>query len=122
MKRITETDIVALRARAGRTPKPKTAPDIDGMPQLVGDSYKVTKESMDIITKAGQCKDAFYEFCKQADRSADYYKGNQWGDMVEVKDRFGCTKTITEEDYIKSQGRGGPVPRFALQVGGLLLR
>lgn len=105
MKRLTETDIVALRARAGRTPKPKTKPDMDGMPQLVGDEYKVTADSLDILTKAGQCKDAFYSFCEQADRSANYYKGNQWGDLVEVKDRFGCTKTITEEEYIKSQGR-----------------
>jgi len=71
----------------------------------VGDSFKVTKESLDIISYAGQCKSAFEAFCRQADRSADYYKGNQWGDKVVIKDRFGCEKTITEEDYIKSQGR-----------------
>ena len=105
MKRVTETDIVALRARAGKTPKPKTREGIDGMPQLVGQQFVVTKDSLDIITYAGQCKDAFYAFCQQADRCADMYKGNQWGDMVTVKDRFGHKQTMTEEEYIKSQGR-----------------
>lgn len=105
MKRITETDIRVLRSRAGRTPKPKTKVGIDGVPQMVGNSFKVTKESLDILTYAGQCHGSFLAFCKQADRSADYYKGNQWGDKVEIKDRFGCVKTITEEEYIKSQGR-----------------
>ena len=105
MKHITETDIRVLRSRAGRTQKPKNKVGIDGMEQLVGDEFIVTKESMDIISYAGQCKSAFEAFCRQADRSADYYKGNQWGDKVEIKDRFGCVKTVTEEEYIKSQGR-----------------
>lgn len=105
MKRITETDIVALRARAGRTPKPKTKTGVDGMEYIVGNAFVATDDSLDILTYAGQCHDSFYAFCEQADRSADYYKGNQWGDMVEVKDRFGCKETITEEEYIKRQGR-----------------
>lgn len=105
MKRITETDIVALRARAGRTPKPKTKTGVDGMEYIVGNNFVATDDSLDILTYAGQCHDSFYAFCEQADRSADYYKGNQWGDMVEVKDRFGCKETITEEEYIKRQGR-----------------
>lgn len=105
MKRITETDIVALRARAGRAPKPKTKTGVDGMEYIVGNAFVATDDSLDILTYAGQCHDSFYAFCEQADRSADYYKGNQWGDMVEVKDRFGCKETITEEEYIKRQGR-----------------
>lgn len=105
MKHITETDIRVLRSRAGRATKPKTKIGIDGVPQMVGDSFKVTKESLAILTYAGQCHSAFRPFCKQADRSADYYKGKQWGDKVVVKDRFGCEKAITEEEYIKSQGR-----------------
>ena len=105
MKRITETDIVALRARAGRAPKPKTKTGVDGMEYIVGNNFIATDDSLDILTYAGQCHDSFYAFCEQADRSADYYKGNQWGDMVEVKDRFGCKETITEEEYIKRQGR-----------------
>ena len=105
MKRVTETDIVALRARADRARKPKTKIGIDGTEQLVGNSFKVTKGSMGILTYAGQCRGAFCAFDKQAERSADYYKGKQWGDPVVVKDRFGFEKTMTEEDYIKSQGR-----------------
>ena len=105
MKRVTETDIVALRARAGRTPKPKSKVGMDGMVQLTGDKFVCNKESLDILTYAGQCHGSFFSFCQQADRSADYYKGNQWGDMVEVKDQFGHTETITEEEYIKRQGR-----------------
>ena len=105
MKRVTETDIVALRARAGRAQKPKSKKGIDGMVQLTGNDFVCTKDSLDILTYAGQCHDAFYAFCEQADRSADYYKGNQWGDPVEIRDAFGCVKTVTEEEYIKSQGR-----------------
>lgn len=105
MKRVTETDIVALRARADRAKKPKTKVGIDGMVQLTGQDFIVTSDSLDILTYAGQCKDAFNLFCEQADRSAEYYKGNQWGDTVTIKDRFGFEKTVTEEDYIKSQGR-----------------
>lgn len=105
MKRVTETDIEVLRARAGRARKPKTRKGIDGVEQVTGDGFIITKESLDILTYAGQCHDAFYAFCEQADRSADYYKGKQWGDTVEVRDRFGCVKTMTEEEWIKSQGR-----------------
>lgn len=105
MKRVTETDIVALRSRASRTPKPKSKTGIDGMVQLVGNDFIVTKDSLDILTYAGQCNDAFYSYRRQADRSARYYKGEQWGDPVEIRDRCGCVKTMTEEDYIKSQGR-----------------
>ena len=105
MKRVTETDIVSLRARAGRTRKPNTKKGIDGVEQVTGNAFLVTKDSLDLLVQAGRCKDAFYSFCKQADRSADYYKGNQWGDLVEIKDKFGCKKTVTEEEYIKSQGR-----------------
>jgi len=105
MKRVTETDIVALRARASRKPKPKSKVGIDGTVQLTGSGFECTKDSLDILTYAGQCNDSMYSYRKQADRSADYYKGNQWGDPVEIKDCFGCTKVITEEDYIKSQGR-----------------
>jgi len=105
MKRVTETDIRVLRSRAGRTPKPKSKVGIDGMVQLTGKEFVCTKDSLDILTYAGQCKDAMLSYCRQADRSARYYKGEQWGDPVEIRDRCGCVKTITEEEYIKSQGR-----------------
>jgi len=105
MKRVTETDIKVLRSRAGRTSRPKTKVGIDGTLQLTGNEFKCTKESLRILTYAGQCNDAFWHYRMQADRSADYYKGKQWGDLVEVKDRCGCVKKITEEEYIKSQGR-----------------
>lgn len=105
MKRVTETDIVALRARASRKPKPRSKVGIDGMVQLTGKEFECTNESLGILTYAGQCNDSMYSYRVQADRSADYYKGKQWGDPVVMKDCFGCVKTITEEDYIKSQGR-----------------
>lgn len=105
MKRVTETDIVALRARAGRRPKPKSKVGIDGMVQLTGREFECTEDSLDILTYAGQCDGSMYSYRKQADRSARYYKGEQWGDPVEIKNSFGCTEVITEEEYIKRQGR-----------------
>ena len=105
MKRVTETDIRAARSRAGRAKKPKSKVGIDGTVQLTGDEFVVTKDSLDILTYAGQCDSAMFSYRLQADRSSDYYKGRQWGDPVEIKDCFGCTKVVTEEEYIKSQGR-----------------
>lgn len=106
MKRVTETDIVALRSRASRTPKPKTRIGVDGTVEMTGNTFVCTKDSLDILTYAGQCNDSMYSYRQQADRSARYYKGEQWGDPVVVKSRFGCcSETITEEEYIKRQGR-----------------
>lgn len=105
MKRVTETDIRALRSRAGRAPKPKSKVGIDGTVQMTGNEFVCTEDSLDILTYAGQCNDAMYSYRKQADRSSDYYKGNQWGDPVVVKNCFGCEEVITEEEYIKRQGR-----------------
>jgi len=119
MKRVTENDIATLRQRASRSRKPKTKTGVDGMSQLTGDEFKITKESLDLLTYAGRCNNSFYSFRKQADRSADYYKGKQWGDMVEIKDRFGCSKRMTEEDYIKSQGR--PALKYNL-IGPIIRR
>ncbi len=97
--------MVALRARANRASKPKTKTGVDGMVQLTGKEFAVTKTSLALLTQAGRCKDAFFSFCQQADRSANYYKGNQWSDTVVFKDRFGREKSMSEEEYIKSQGR-----------------
>ena len=104
MKNLTTTDIVALRARAGKR-KPRTKPGVEGLEEMAGGGFEVTEDSLDIITEASRCHDAFYAFRKQADRSARYYKGEQWSDMVEIHDRCGNKKMITEEEYIKSQGR-----------------
>ena len=105
MKRITESDISAIKARGRKPREPKTKVGIDGMVQIASNEFEATKDSMDIITEASRCHDAFYAFRRQADRSAEYYKGNQWGDLVETKDRFGVVHTVTEAEYIKSQGR-----------------
>ena len=112
MKRVTETDIRVLRSRSVRTQRPKTKVGIDGTLQMTGSEFVITKDSMDLLIYAGQCKDAMQSICEQADRSADYYKGKQWGDIVEVRDRCGCVKRMTEEEYIKSQGR--PALKFNL--------
>ena len=70
MKRVTETDIRALRSRAGRTPKPKSRKGIDGTVEMTGNEFVCTKDSLDILTYAGQCNDAMFSYRQQADRSA----------------------------------------------------
>ena len=52
MKRVTETDIRALQSRADRARKPKTKPGMDGMPQVTGNDFTITRDSMDILTYA----------------------------------------------------------------------
>ena len=71
MKRVTETDIRVLRSRAGRTPRPKTKVGIDGTIQLTGNEFKCTKESLDILTYAGQCNDAFWDYARPLGAAGD---------------------------------------------------
>ena len=105
MRNLTTTDIVALRARADKRRKPRTKTGVEGLEQITSTGFYATADSLDMITEATRCYDAFYSFRQQADRSSRYYKGEQWSDLVEVRDRCGCRKMMTEEDYIKSQGR-----------------
>lgn len=53
----------------------------------------------DLILRCARAWDCMDRFRKERDRNKRYMYGDQWGDMVQVNG-----KTMTEEDYIVSQG------------------
>lgn len=102
MKTITKSDAKALYRRR----KHKEQKDVIGLPkQRTSSSFPITDASRDIVDKADVCWSALSSFRSQMKRSSRFYKGEQWSDMVEVRDRYGNKMTFTEEEYIIKQGK-----------------
>jgi len=57
------------------------------------------RRAFDVLMEAQQCWDNMGKFRKERERNRRYAYGDQWGDYVTVEG-----KTMTEEEYIKSQG------------------
>lgn len=106
MKRITDADVSAFIRKKRSTSRPaKTKVGIDGLERPVSGGFPITDESKDILRRATNSWMALRDFRKQADRCVRFYEGDQWSDKIEVRDRLGRVTTMTEEEYIKSQGR-----------------
>lgn len=58
----------------------------------------------DVLFEAQRYYDNMDVFRKDRERNKRYNYGNQWGDYIELHDRCGFTKRITEEQYIREQG------------------
>lgn len=102
MKTLTQSDAKAFLRRR----KHKEEKDVIGLPrQRTASSYPATDKSRAIVDKANVCWSALSSLRSQMKRSGRYYKGDQWSDMVEVRDRYGNVKTYTEEQYISMQGK-----------------
>lgn len=102
MRTITQSDAKALAKRRKHTP----AKDVTGLPrQQAASSFAITAASRAIVDKADTCWSAMSAFRSQMKRSSKFYKGEQWSDLVEVRDRWGNSKFFTEEEYIIKQGR-----------------
>lgn len=65
---------------------------------------KDSKKGYNILLEAQFHYDSGDDFRKEYALNADYLNGNQWNEMVEVH-KDGCTETMTEEEYIRRQGR-----------------
>ena len=57
------------------------------------------RRAFDVLMEAQRCWDNMGRFRKERERNRRYAYGDQWGDYVTVEG-----KTMTEEEYIKSQG------------------
>jgi len=90
MKKISIEDIDKMR-RIAYKPK-RIGLETKGYP--TGTHYH------NILTQAERCFDAMYDIRKRSRRNQDFYRGKQWGDIVEVNGR-----TMTEEEYIAMQGK-----------------
>lgn len=105
MKRITDADVSAFLHRRRNSPPGPKKKGLDGLERPVGGGYPITPEATEVLEQAINAWNSLREFRKQADRCVRFYEGDQWSDPVEVHDRCGCTKVMTEEEWIKSQGR-----------------
>lgn len=90
MKNITQADLARLPYKQY---KPLRTVD-------EAKSYANDRKYKDIVTQAEFCFDALWDIRKRARRNFDFYRGKQWGDMVEVNG-----VRMTEEEYITSQGK-----------------
>jgi len=62
-------------------------------------------DNMGRLLKYKDMYDKLYNFRKNRQRNIDYASGNQWGDLMEDPDSPYAGKAITEEMYIKRQGK-----------------
>lgn len=106
MKNITDAEVSAFlqKRRKSQSSRKKVA-GIDGLERSAGAGFPITEEAREVLYKAINAWNSFYKFRKEADGCVRMYEGDQWSDLVEVRDKYGVTRTITEEEYLKSQGR-----------------
>ena len=73
--------------------------DIVPLPVVLPKDQDTTEGTL-LIQEASRYWNSLYDFRTRRKRARNYMRGHQWSDMVEVNG-----KTVSEEDYIKSQGR-----------------
>ena len=62
------------------------------------------RRAMDVLMQAQRDWDNMREFRKERERCKRYNYGDQWGDIIEFKDKWGRKRRMTEEQYIREQG------------------
>lgn len=98
MKKIAELKRVIKASDVGYSAE-------DTIPAFVPEKhYPITDKSRRLLHRAANCYDALTEVRERRKRSRRYYRGDQWQDMVTVSIN-GERKTMTEEEYIQSQGK-----------------
>lgn len=60
------------------------------------------RENISLLEKCREYYDSLYDFRNRRKRNREYYRGNQWGDIIVNPD---TGESTTEENYIKSQGK-----------------
>ena len=105
MKRITDADVSAFIRKRRNSPPSRKKVGMDGLERSVGGGFPITTNAVHLLRQVTNAWNAMRELRKQAERCVRFYEGDQWSDMVEVRDKLGCVKRLTEEEYIKSQGR-----------------
>lgn len=88
-----------IKIRIGVIPK-KTV-------KLPGESRfsKNRQQDRALLDKAREYWDSLSDWRDRCYRAFQYLRGNQWYETVEVKSRNGSVIRMTEEDYIKEQGK-----------------
>ena len=74
-------------------------------------------DNMRMVDQARTYWESMYDARARANRTHNYYIGKQWSEMMVVTDKHGNEKMVTEEEYIRSQGRMPFVQNIMLQIG-----
>ena len=90
MKKVTKQDLARFKNLGYKRPKSNTEQT----------TYPQNTKYRNILTQADYCFNALYDVRKRARRNMDFYRGRQWGDIVEVNG-----VKMTEEEYIQMQGK-----------------
>lgn len=61
----------------------------------------MTSENQQVLERARMCYASLSDFRERRGRAFNYYRGNQWGDLIEDDDG----ELITEEEYIQNRGQ-----------------
>jgi hypothetical protein len=67
-------------------------------------SFQTNNDNLDLLQRCSRYYDSLYEFRKKRQRCRDYHAGKQWNDLIYVNTPL-HKGWISEEDYIKLQGR-----------------
>ena len=104
MKTLSTEDIIKISKKKKRSIKTKK--DIVGFDVMGGaESFPITRDSIEILEQVDTTWSAGAPFRRQTERSARYYKGDQWKDRIVIRHRDGTSETLTEEEYIERQGK-----------------
>lgn len=96
-------DIKRLSRRASRKEGDNTPDSGSGMksPAIGKAKFEPTTENVQLLEQCRIDWDSLWDFRKRRLRSRKYYQGDQWHELMLGPNG----RTITEEDYIKSQGK-----------------
>lgn len=75
-----------------------------------GDNVRMVQQAMIYWSNLSDAR-------KRANRTFDYYIGDQWSDTMTVEDKYGTQTAVTEEQYILNNGRIPFVQNIMLQIG-----
>lgn len=81
---------------------------------ILGDDTSIVSENMELIYKVQNYWDSLSDFRYRTNRNTMYYNGFQWYETMTHPE---TGETVTEEDYIKSQGRLPAVHNIIGQMG-----
>jgi hypothetical protein len=90
------------RIKSGRINNARTPSEAPGNEYLAGSDLAATAENIRLLERAYAHWRSLADFRKRRARARDYFRGYQWRDLI--VDPL-TNKMISEEDYIKAQGK-----------------
>ena len=100
MIEMKESDVILSKKRVSRNDDHDRAMDSVAWAEKTGES-----RAMDVLLMAQRYWSNMDRYRKERERCKRYCYGDQWGDMVTVRDARGCQTSIRESDYIQEQGK-----------------